>query len=129
MKRCQQKDISRWYIHELCQFLHEVKFTLRVILGSMLQNLAKLINEDNQEFPLTLQLVVFDSEFIQNTISGAIHREFLTQQDRQFLIVANNFKNLKLLLRKFRRIQQFILLTSHQVSFQCQQETRLSRSV
>ena len=98
MKRSQQKDISGWYVHELCQFLHEVKFTLRVILGSMLQNLAKLINEDNQEFSLTLQLVVFDSEFIQNTISCAIHREFLTQQDRQFLIVANNFKNFKLLL-------------------------------
>ena len=121
MKRSQKKDISGWHIHELSQFLHEVKFTLRIILGSMLQHLAKLINEDNQEFSLALQFVILGFEFIQNAISCAINREFLTQQDRQFLIVANNFKNFKLLLLgKFRRIQQFILLTSHQVSFQSQ---------
>ena len=98
MKRCQKKDISGWNIYELCQFLHEVKFTLRIILGSMLQHLAKLINEDNQEFSPALQFVILGFEFIQNAISSAINREFLTQQNRQFLIVANNFKNFKLLL-------------------------------
>ena len=98
MKRSQKKNISGWHIHELCQFLHEVKFTLWIILGSMLQNLAKLINEDNQEFSLALQFIIFSSEFIQNAISCAINRKFLTQQDRQFLIVTNNFKNFKLLL-------------------------------
>ena len=98
MKRSQKKDISGWHIHEFCQFLHEIKFTLRIILGSMLQHLAKLINKDNQEFSLALQFVILGFEFIQNTIGCAINREFLTQQDRQFLIVANNFKNFKLLL-------------------------------
>ena len=98
MKRCQKKYFSGRHIHKLSQFLHEVKFTLRIILGSMLQNLAKLINEDNQEFSLALQFIIFGFEFIQNAISSAINREFLTQQDRQFLIVANNFKNFKLLL-------------------------------
>ncbi|CUO88319.1 Uncharacterised protein [Segatella copri] len=98
MKRSQKKNISGWHIHELSQFLHEVKFTLRIILGSMLQHLAKLINEDNQEFSPALQFVILGFEFIQNAISSAINREFLTQQNRQFLIVANNFKNFKLLL-------------------------------
>ena len=98
MKRSQKKNISGWHIHELCQFLHEVKFTLRIILGSMLQYLAKLINEDNQEFSLALQFVILVFEFIQNAISSAIDREFLTQQNRQFLIVTNNFKNFKLFL-------------------------------
>ena len=73
MKRCQKKDISGWNIHELCQFLHEVKFTLRIILGSMLQHLAKLINEDNQEFSLALQFVILGFEFIKNAISCAIN--------------------------------------------------------
>ena len=98
MKRSQKKDISGWHIHELSQFLHEVKFTLRIILGSMFQHLAKLINEDNQEFSLALQFIILGFEFIQNAISCAINRKFLTQQDRQFLIVTNNFKNFKLLL-------------------------------
>lgn len=76
MKRSQKKNISGWHIHELSQFLHEVKFTLRIILGSMLQYLAKLINEDNQEFSLALQFVILGFEFIQNAISSAINREF-----------------------------------------------------